>query len=160
MCWPADPGGETTGRTGCNTHCTFQVIKLGICWQGCYLLPPSFSVEEILSQHKKEGAMRRDNVKTQLLGHFYSSPHLRRRGGKSSLFTYSWVNYLSPSCVATDMIFETSKCDSDRDRQTQPCSFGRLPFVISLCVWSLERVSGIFDVCLRFLRFDGTETWR
>lgn len=42
---------------------------------------------------------------------------------------------------------ETSKCGSDRDRQTQPCSFSRLPFVISLCVWSLERASGISDEC-------------
>lgn len=150
--WAADPGGESTERTGRNMHRAFEVMKPCICWRRPYLLPSSFLVEEILSQYEKEGQMLGNNVKTQPSEQFYSPLHLRRWEGKQSLFIRSWVNYLSLSYMATDMIFEMEKpqnvvmIETDKHR---PCSIARLPFVISLCVWSLERGSEILANCLK-----------
>lgn len=87
----------------------FVVMKPCICWQQPNLLPSPFLVEEILWQYEKEGQILSNNVKTQPSEQFYSSLHLWRWEGKQSLFIYSWVNYLSPSYMATDMIFEMEK---------------------------------------------------
>lgn len=89
--------------------CAFEVMKPCICWRQPYLLPSSSSVEEILSQYEKEGQMLCNNVKTKPSEQFYSPLHLWRWEGKQSLFIHSWVNYLSPSYMATDMIFEMEK---------------------------------------------------
>lgn len=108
-CWAADPGGESTERTGCNMWCAAEVMKRCICWRRPYLLPSSSLLEEILSQYEREGQMLSNNVKTQPSEQFHSSLHLRRWEGKQSLFIHSWVNYLSLSYMGTDKIFEIEK---------------------------------------------------
>lgn len=138
------------GGQGVTHFALFRVIKLGICWQSCYLLPPSsLSVGEILS-------CQRNNVKTRRFGGLFFLFHIsdRGRGGKWTLFIRSWANYLSPSCTAADTTLTTREEKNSKygqtDRQTQPCSCCRLSFVIPHCVLKSRtetfwRLSGTFS---------------
>lgn len=127
------------GGQGVTHLALFRVIKLGICWQDCYLLPPSFlSVREILSREH-------NNVKTQRFAVLFFLFHISDRGWgrKWTLFDCSWANYLSPSCTTADTTIRTgekkkSKWGCNRDGQTQPCSCGRLPFVIPHCAFEVQ----------------------
>lgn len=118
-------------------------MKPCICWQGPYLPPSS-----LLSQYKEEaiGAALFFTASLMLRGEAELVHPQLSKLVKSILYGYRndfWNG-------------KTSKCGNDRDRQTQLCSIAWLLFVISLCVWSLEResewslskLSSIYALCL------------
>lgn len=140
------------GGQGVTHFALFRVIKLGICWQSCYLLPPSsLSVGEILS-------CQRNNVKTRRFGGLFFLFHIsdRGRGGKWTLFIRSWANYLNPSCTAADTTLTTREEKKlkiwPQDRQTNTAMFLLQTFFCysTLRVWSPEQKP--FGDCLALSR--------
>lgn len=84
--------------------------------------------------------------------------HVWCDAGKQSMFICSCINYLSLSYMDRYDFWngKTSKCGNDSHSKTKPCLIGRLPSVISLCVWSLTKVSNLFVYCFSFLHLKET----
>lgn len=82
-----------------------------------------------------------NNVKTQPSEELYSSLHLRCWEGKQNLFIHSWVNYLSLSYMATDMIFEMGKPQNVVMIETDKHTYVWLPDFLLLfhCVFEVLR---------------------
>lgn len=97
-----------------------------------------------------------NSVKTQPSEQFYSLLHLWHWEGKQSLFIHSWVNYLSLSCIATDMIFEMEKPQNVVMIEIDKHSHVWLPDFLLLfhCVfevlreWNLRKLSSISALSL------------
>ena len=100
------PGGEST-----DMHCAFEDMKPRgwIADAGPISFLHLSQSKKCCQNMKKEGQMLCNSLNTQPLQQFYSSLQLWCWEGKQSLYIHSWVNYLSLSCMATDMIFEMEK---------------------------------------------------